>query len=181
MNQDCWYALNIHVLWFKQTFFERVGWRQTICVCVCVCLLLAKIYILASMFVWRFVCLSVCLSVCLFVGLKCWRYWSHRSINTKLGTYMYLGSGYMCIVFGVDDVTNDVIRLKNGSNFEIVTTPSIFLARTWIKSSKCRACSWLSCWCVQFPVTLPTKKFAPVLKFRHFEFFWNIQYSFNLT
>ena len=29
--------------------------------------------------------------------------------------------------------------------------------------------------------TLPTKKFAPALTFRHFENFWNIQCSFNLT
>ena len=34
-------------------------------------LLLAKIYILASMFVCRFVCLSVCLSVCLLVCQFC--------------------------------------------------------------------------------------------------------------
>ena len=31
-----------------------------------------------------------------------------------------------CILFSVDDVTDDVIRLKSGSNFEIVITPSIF-------------------------------------------------------
>ena len=30
------------------------------------------------------------------------------------------------ILFGVDNVTDDVIRLKSRSNFEIVITPSIF-------------------------------------------------------
>ena len=102
--------------------------------------LLAKIYILASMFVWRFVtcqnfqfwqvcssdglfvCLSVCLSVCNVDDTGR----TVKAINTKLGTYMYLGSGYMCIVLGVDDVIDDVIRFTNRSNFEIAITPSIF-------------------------------------------------------
>ena len=30
------------------------------------------------------------------------------------------------MVFGVDDVIDDVIRFKNRSNFEIAITPSIF-------------------------------------------------------
>ena len=43
-------------------------------------------------------------------------------ISQKFYTYMNLGSGYMCILFGVDDVT----RSKNRSNFEIAITPLIF-------------------------------------------------------
>ena len=69
-----------------------------------------------------FVCLSVCLSVCNVDDTGR----TVRVINTKLGTYMYLGSGYMCIVLGVDDVIDDVIKFTNKSNFEIVITPSIF-------------------------------------------------------
>ena len=49
-----------------------------------------------------------------------------QAINTKLGTYMELASGYQCILFGVDDVIDDVIRSKSKSNFEIAITPSIF-------------------------------------------------------
>ena len=95
---------------------------------------LPKFSILASMFVWRFVCLFVCLSVCLFVCNVNDTGRAVRAINTKLGTYMYLGSGYMCIVLGVDDVIDDVIRFTNRSNFEIAITPSIFELERWTKS-----------------------------------------------
>ena len=74
---------------------------------------LPKFSILASMFVWRFVCLFVCLFVCNVNGTGR----TVQAINTKLGTCMYLGSGYGCIVFGVHDVIDDVIRSKNRSNF----------------------------------------------------------------
>ena len=50
---------------------------------------LPKFSILASMFVWRFVCLSVCL----FVGLSYDTGRNVQAIKTKLSTYMYLGSG----------------------------------------------------------------------------------------
>ena len=66
--------------------------------------------------------LSVCLSVCNVDDTDR----TVKVINTKLYTYMYLGSGYMCIVLGVDDVIDDVIRFTNRSNFEIAITPSIF-------------------------------------------------------
>ena len=72
------------------------------------------------------VCLSVSLFVCLFV---CNIHDSGRTvqtINTKLSICMYLVSGYRCILFGVDDVIDDVIRSKNRSNFRIVITQSIF-------------------------------------------------------
>ena len=59
-----------------------------------------------------------------------------QAINTKLGTCMYLGSGYGCIVFGVHDVIDDVIRSKNRSNFEIAITPSIFELECRTKSQK---------------------------------------------
>ena len=72
------------------------------------------------------VCQSVCLSVCLFVCNIHDTGRTVQAINTKLSTYMYLGSGYRCIVFGVDGVIDDVIRSKNRSNFEIAITPSIF-------------------------------------------------------
>ena len=68
------------------------------------------------------VCLSVCLSVCNVDDTGR----TVKVINTKLYKYMYLGSGYMCIVLGVDDVIDDVIRFTNRSNFEIAITPSIF-------------------------------------------------------
>ena len=66
--------------------------------------------------------LCVCLSVCNVDDTGR----TVKVINTKLYTYMYLGSGYMCIVLGVDDVIDDVIRFTNRSNFEIAITPSIF-------------------------------------------------------
>ena len=91
---------------------------------------------LASMFVWRFVCLFVCLSVCLFVCNVNDTGRTVQAINTKLGTCMYLGSGYGCIVFGVHDVIDDVIRSKNRPNFEIAITPSIFELECRTKSQK---------------------------------------------
>ena len=69
-----------------------------------------------------FICLSVCSWVCNVDDTGR----TVRAINTKLGSYMYLGSGYMCIVFGVDDVIDDVISSKNRSNVEIAITLSIF-------------------------------------------------------
>ena len=50
---------------------------------------LPKFSIFASMFVWRFVCLFVCLSVCNIHDTGR----TVQAMNTKLGTYMYLGSG----------------------------------------------------------------------------------------
>ena len=66
--------------------------------------------------------LFVCLSVCNVNDTGR----AVRAINTKLGTNMCLGSGYMCILFGVDGIIDDVIRSKNRSKFEIAITPSIF-------------------------------------------------------
>ena len=83
-----------------------------------------------------FVCLSVCLFVCLFVCNVNDTGRTVQAINTKLGTCMYLGSGYGCIVFGVHDVIDDVIRSKNRSNFEIAITPSIFELECRTKSQK---------------------------------------------
>ena len=96
-------------------------------------LLLAKIF---GKYVRLTVCLSVCLFVCLFVCNVNDTARAVRAINTKLGTHMCLGSGYMCIVFGVHDVIDDVIRSKNRSNFEIAITPSIFELGCRTKSQK---------------------------------------------
>ena len=92
-------------------------------------LLLAKIF-------GKYVRLTVCLFVCLFVCNVNDTARAVRAINTKLGTHMCLGSGYMCIVFGVHDVIDDVIRSKNRSNFEIAITPSIFELECRTKSQK---------------------------------------------
>ena len=81
-------------------------------------------------------CFFICLSVCLFVCNVNDTGRTVQAINTKLGTCMYLGSGYGCIVFGVHDVIDDVIRSKNRSNFEIAITPSIFELECRTKSQK---------------------------------------------
>ena len=55
-------------------------------------------------------CPFICLFVCLFV---CYRRDTGRivlAINTKLGTNMEPVCGMSCILFGVDYVTDDVIR-----------------------------------------------------------------------
>ena len=80
------------------------------------------------------VCQSVCLSVCLFVCNIHDTGRTVQAINTKLGTYMELASGYRCILFGVDDVIDDVIRSKSRSNFEIAITPSILKLQRQTKS-----------------------------------------------
>ena len=72
------------------------------------------------------VCSSDRLSVCLFVCNIHDTDRTVQAINTTLGTYMELASGYRCILFGVDDVIDDIIRSKSRSNFEIAITPSIF-------------------------------------------------------
>ena len=58
-------------------------------------------------------CPFICLFVCLFVCNIHDTGRTVQAINTKLGTYMYLGSGYRCILFGVDDIIDDVIKFKN--------------------------------------------------------------------
>ena len=70
--------------------------------------------------------LSVCLFVCLFVTLSHHISRTNRQIITKHGPHMVLGPAQRLIVFGVVDVTDDVIRSKNRSNFEIVISQAIF-------------------------------------------------------
>ena len=84
---------------------------------------------------WQ-VCSSDRLSVCLFVCNIHDTGRTVQAINTKLGTYMELASGYRCILFGVDDVIDDVIRSKSRSNFEIAIIPSIFDLERRTKSQK---------------------------------------------
>ena len=74
-------------------------------------------------FLGLFVRLSVCLFVCYQrnTGHTVW------AINTKLDTNMEPVWGMSCILFGVDDVTDDIIRSKRRrSNFEIGITSPIF-------------------------------------------------------
>ena len=84
-------------------------------------LLLAKIFNFG-----KYVRLSVCVSVCLFVCYRRNTGRTVRAINTKLSTNMEPVCGMSCILFGVDDVTDDVIRSKSRSNFEIIITSLIF-------------------------------------------------------
>ena len=84
---------------------------------------MSNIYILANFGKYAISdCPFICLSVCNVNDTGR----TVEAINTKLGTYMYLLSGYMCILFGVDDVTDDVMRPKSRSNFENGITPLIF-------------------------------------------------------
>ena len=77
-------------------------------------------------YVTQSVCLYVCLFVCLFVTLSHHISRTNRQIITKLGPHMELGTAKRPIVFGVDDVTNDVIRSKSRSNFKIAISQPIF-------------------------------------------------------
>ena len=70
--------------------------------------------------------LLVCLSVRLFVCYSHDTGRAVRAINTKLLTYMYLGSGQVCVGFCLHDVIDDVSRSINRSNFDIPITRSIF-------------------------------------------------------
>ena len=79
---------------------------------------LPKFSILASMF--------VCLFVCLFVGARRDTGRIVWAINTKLGINMEHTCEKVCILFGVDDITDDVTRSKSRSNLKIVITQSIF-------------------------------------------------------
>ena len=79
---------------------------------------LPKFSILASMF--------VCLFVCLFVGARRDTGRIVWAINTKLGMNMEHTCEKVCILFGVDDITDDVTRSKSRSNIKIVITQSIF-------------------------------------------------------
>ena len=105
---------------------QRLSNVEALCYCVLLLILHHPLVVTCQNFQFLQVCSSdglfVCLSVCNVDDTGR----TVKSINTKFYTYMYLGSGYMCILFGVDDVIDDVIRSKNRSNFEIAITPSIF-------------------------------------------------------
>ena len=79
-------------------------------------------YILASMLLSLFVCMFVCLFVTLLHDIS---RMSHQIITT-LSPHIALGTAKRPIVFGVDDVTDDVIRSKSRSNFEIAISQAIF-------------------------------------------------------
>ena len=70
--------------------------------------------------------ISDCPFICLFVTLSHHISRTNRQIITKLGPHMELGTAKRPIVFGVDDVTNDVIRSKSRSNFKIAISQPIF-------------------------------------------------------
>ena len=125
------------------------------------------------------VCLCVCLSVCLLV---CYRRYTGRTvwaINTKLGTNMEPVCGMSCILFGVDDITDDVIRSKSRSKFEIVITSLIFKLERRSKAQNVgHALGFF--YNVSTSSDTSDEKVRSALKFRHFEIFWNIHCSFNL-
>ena len=101
--------------------FEEICKYVRLTVCLSVCL-----FVTCQNFQFWQVCSFVRLFVCLFV---CYRRDTGRTvwpINTKLGTTMEPVCGMSCILFGVDDVTDDVISSKSRSYFEIVITPSFF-------------------------------------------------------
>ena len=125
------FRVDFEIRYIMLGFVYCNSFRCWLCASYTLVCYLPKFSILASMFVWRFVCLSVCLSVCNVDDTGR----TVKAINTKLGTYMYLGSGYMCVVLGVDDVIDDVIRFTNRSNFEIAITPSIFELESRTKSN----------------------------------------------
>ena len=85
-------------------------------------LLLAKI----SQKFGKYVRLTVCLSVGLFVCYVDDNSTTVWDINTKLGQHMYLGCGYRCIVFGVDDIIGYVMRSQKPPKWKIAATQSIF-------------------------------------------------------
>ena len=122
---------NLRALMFKNSYvlFKcpplSSKWMQT---CQVIKLDFSKLSIITcqNLHFGKYVRLKVCLFVCGWVCKVDDTGRTVRAINTKLGTYMYLGSGYRYIVFGVDDIIDDVIRSKNKSNFEIVVTQSIF-------------------------------------------------------
>ena len=83
-------------------------------------------YYLPKLHFGKYVDRFVCLYVCLFVTLPHHISRTNRQIITKLGPHVELGPAQRPVVFGVDDVSDDVIRSKNRSNFEIVISQAIF-------------------------------------------------------
>ena len=75
------------------------------------------------------VCVCVCLCVCLSVCGHCDTGRTVEPINIKLYPYMYPVCGQKCIVFGGDDIIDDVIRSKSRSNFKIAETPLVFIVQ----------------------------------------------------
>ena len=70
--------------------------------------------------------ISDCPFICLFVGARRDTGRIVWAINTKLGINMEHTCEKVCILFGVDDITDDVTRSKSRSNLKIVITQSIF-------------------------------------------------------
>ena len=87
---------------------------------------LLSLYYLPKLHFGKYVTQSVCLYVCLFVTLLHHISRTNHQIITKLGPHMSLGTAKRPVVFGDDDVTNNVIRSKNRSNFEIAISQAIF-------------------------------------------------------
>ena len=71
--------------------------------------------------------ISDCPFICLFVFLSV-RFTilvSPFDQSTPNVAHIYLGSGYMCMIFRVDDIIAEVTRSKNRSDFEIAITSLI--------------------------------------------------------
>ena len=105
------FQFHIQIRKFWQVRNLRLPFHLSVCY-------LPKFSILASMF--------VCLFVCLFVGARRDTGRIVWAINTKLGINMEHTCEKVCILFGVDDITDDVTRSKSRSNLKIVITQSIF-------------------------------------------------------
>ena len=85
-NKHCWWSLLLAKIY---NFWQ---------VCSFVGLLLAKIYILASMFVCRFVCLSVCLSVSLSVLSSI----THERFDISSPNLVHIWNGWAVPVCDID-------------------------------------------------------------------------------
>ena len=77
-------------------------------------------------------------------------------------------------IFSIDEIVDDVIRFQNMSIFIVYSFVDI-KARTSIKSSKYRKCSWLSCWHIQLWESLPVQMFTA-----KWPWHWNDCNSINL-
>ena len=106
--------------------------------------------------------------------------WCHTNNILQVHCWGCLVVQVMFHALMTSSMTSQGHRVGQILKFNLYISVNVW-AKASIKSWKYRWCKWLSFWYIQFPVSLPLKKFVASSKWRPLWKYWNIKNSLHLT